>query len=58
MTGAAAYPLSSAAASGLKVVARESTTRADALGPAIRDAVTARPEDETAASPAAEETSP
>ena len=54
MTGAAAYPLSSAAASGLRVVAREGGARADSLGPAIREAVTARPEDDTASAAAAE----
>ncbi|MDP8915929.1 MAG: CvpA family protein [Pseudomonadota bacterium] len=39
MTGAASYPLSSAAAAGLRVVAREGAENADGLGPAIRGAV-------------------
>ncbi len=54
MTGAAAYPLSSAAASGLRVVAREGGARADSLAPVIHEAVTARPEDQTGSAATAE----
>lgn len=39
LTGAAAYPMSSAAAGGLRVVAREGAENADGLAPALRDAV-------------------
>lgn len=39
MTEAAAYPLSSAAAGGLRVVAREGAEKSDGLAPAIRGAV-------------------
>ena len=39
MTGAASYPMSSAAASALRVVAREGAENADGLAPAIRGAV-------------------
>jgi membrane protein required for colicin V production len=39
MTEAATYPLSTAAASGLKVVAREGAEKTDGLAPALRDAV-------------------
>ena len=54
MTEAAAYPLSSAAAQGLRVVVREGSTRADGLAPAIREAVATEPEAETAATAAEE----
>jgi membrane protein required for colicin V production len=46
MTRAAAYPLSSAAARGVSVLAREGAGRADGLGPAIRDAAAKTPEEE------------
>jgi len=39
MTESASYPLSGAAADGLRVFARESAETTDGLGPAIRDAV-------------------
>ena len=52
MTGAAAYPLSSAAARGVRLFARESSARAEGLAPQIRSAVTEQPEAE-AADPAA-----
>ncbi len=39
MTQAATYPLSTAAAGGLRVVAREGSERTDGLAPALRDAV-------------------
>ena len=39
MTAAATYPLSTAAADGLRVVAREGGERTDGLAPALRDAV-------------------
>ena len=39
MTTAATYPLSTAAADGLRVVAREGGERTDGLAPALRDAV-------------------
>lgn len=39
MTGAATYPLSTAAANGLKVVAGEAAETTDGLAPALRDAV-------------------
>lgn len=39
MTNAAAYPLSSAAAAALRVVAREGAERSDGLGSAVRGAV-------------------
>jgi membrane protein required for colicin V production len=39
MTEAAAYPLSAAAASGLRVVAREGAEKTDGLAPAIRGVV-------------------
>lgn len=39
MTEAATYPLSTAAAAGLKVVAREGAEKTDGLAPALRDAV-------------------
>ena len=53
MTDAAAYPLSSAAASGVRLFARESSSRAEGLGPAIREAVAEPPAAEAA--PAAQE---
>ena len=46
MTDAAAYPLSSAAARGVSVLAREGAGRADGLGPAIREAAAKTPEEE------------
>jgi membrane protein required for colicin V production len=39
MTESASYPLSAAAADGLRVVAREGGERTDGLAPALRDAV-------------------
>ena len=39
MTESASYPLSGAAAAGLKVVAREGAEKTDGLAPALRDAV-------------------
>ena len=46
MTNAAAYPLSSAAAKGVSVLAREGAGRADGIGPAIREAAAKTPEEE------------
>jgi membrane protein required for colicin V production len=56
LTGSAAYPLSSAAADGLRVVAREGAGKADGLAPAIKGAVEAGSEtpEEKAAREAAE----
>ena len=47
MTGAFSYPLSRVAARGVAVFAREGGSRADGLAPAIRQAVTEQPEDQT-----------
>jgi len=45
MTEAAAYPLSSAAARSVSVLAREGAGRADGLAPAIREAAAETPEE-------------
>jgi len=45
MTRAAAYPLSSAAAKGVSVLARQGAGRAGDLGPAIREAAAKTPEE-------------
>ena len=49
ITGAFSYPLSSAAAKGVSVVARQSAGHADSLGPAIRAAAAKTPEEEAEA---------
>lgn len=51
MTDAAAYPLSSAAARGVRLFAQESSSRAEGLAPVIRSAVAEPPEAEDAAAP-------
>lgn len=54
LTGSASYPLSTAAAAGLRVVAREGGAATDGLGPAIQDAVAAGSEPEDPAVEGAE----
>ena len=51
MTDAAAYPLSTAAARGVRLFAREGSSRAEGLAPAIRSAVAESPEADDAAAP-------
>ena len=57
MTGAAAYPLSSAAARGVRLFARESSARAEGLAPAIASAVAEPPAADAPAAPPPEEDS-
>jgi hypothetical protein len=54
MTGAAFYPLGQASAAALRVVAREGAQNADALGPALKEAVATEPADKPGVPPAEE----
>lgn len=57
LTNSASYPLSGAAADGLRVVAREGSANADGLAPAIKDAIAAgeeQPGEEPSATPPSE----